>query len=188
MHRVRPLDRLGRRFGKPEVANLARFDELRHRADRLLDRDAEVDAVLVVEVDVIEAEPSQRGFARLPYVLGVATHLARAVVVADVAELRREHDLVPPVADRFAHELLVRTAAVHVGRVEEVDAELERSVDRRDRLALVGRSVELRHPHAAEAESGDLESLCAELASVHASTLPAPAGAKRRGRRTASSW
>ena len=65
-------------------------DELRHRADRLLDRHAEVDAVLVVEVDVVDAEPLQRGLARLPHVLGVAAHLARAVVVADVAELRRE--------------------------------------------------------------------------------------------------
>ncbi len=72
-----------------------------------------------------------------------------------------------PVADRLADELLVRAAAVHVGRVEEVDAELEGAVDRRDRLALVGRPVELRHPHAAEAEGRDLELLRAKFASVH---------------------
>ena len=49
----------------------------------------------------------------------------------------------------------------------KVDAELERAVDRRDRLGLVGVAVELRHPHAAEAQGGDLEPLRSELASVH---------------------
>ena len=123
--------------------------------------------MLVVEVDVVDAEPLQRGVARLLHVLRVAAHLARAVVVADVAELRREDDLFAAVADRLTDELLVRAAAVHVGRVEEVDPELESALDRRDRLALVGRSVELRHPHASEAEGRDLELLRAKFASVH---------------------
>ena len=82
-----------------------------------------------------------------------------AVLAAHVAELRREHDLVAAVGDRLADELLVRERAVHVGRVEEGDAELERAVDRRDRLASSAVAVELGHPHAAESERGDLESL-----------------------------
>ena len=78
---------------------------------------------------------------------------------AHVAELGGEHDLVAAVGDRAADEPLVGERAVHVGGVEEGDAELERAVDRRDRLALVGRSVELRHPHAAESERRDFEVL-----------------------------
>ena len=38
-------------------AHLARLDEFGHRADRLLDGHLGVDPVLVVEVDVVHAEP-----------------------------------------------------------------------------------------------------------------------------------
>ena len=39
----------------------------------------------------------------------------------------------------------------------KVDSELERAVDRRHRLRLVDRSVELGHAHAAEALGGHVE-------------------------------
>ena len=68
---------------------------------------------------------------------------------------------------------LVRARAVHVGRVEEVHAELERAVDRRDRLRLVGGAVELGHPHAAEAERRDLEPFVPQLPRLHRLTLAA---------------
>ena len=72
--------------------------------------------------------------------------------LAHVAELGGEDDLVAAAGDRPADQLLVGERAVHVGGVEEGDAELERAVDRRDRLGLVAGAVELRHAHAAEAE------------------------------------
>jgi hypothetical protein len=140
------------------VADLALGDELGHRPDRLLDRRVGIDAVLVVEVDVIDAEALQRGIAGLAHILRVAAHAEElAVLAAHVGELRRQHDVVATVGDRLADELLVRERPVHVGGVDEVDAELERAVDRRDRLALVAGAVELRHPHAAEPLGRDLE-------------------------------
>src|SRR6266511_1468055 len=155
----------GRRFRQAEVPHLARFDELGHRADRLLDRRVRVDAVLVVEVDVVNAEPPERGVARLPNVLRVAADAeALAIRPADVAELRGQHDLVAPAGNRPPDELLVREWPIHVGCVEEGHAELERAVDRRDRLALVGAPVELRHAHTAEADLRDLEPTASELA------------------------
>ena len=60
-----------------------------------------------------------------------------AVLAPLVAELRGEHDLVAAARDAPADEPLVCERAVHVGRVEEGDAELEGPVDRADRLALV---------------------------------------------------
>ena len=48
-------------------------------------------------------------------------------------------------------EFLVREGPVDVGRVEEVDSQVDGPVDRGDRLGLVPRAVELRHPHAAQA-------------------------------------
>ena len=66
-----------------------------------------------------------------------------------------------------ADELLVRVRAVDVGGVEHRDAEVERPVDRGDRLRLVAGAVEVGHAHAAEADRPDLEALGAEPARLH---------------------
>ena len=146
---MRAADRFRGRFRKPEVTHLARGDELRHRADRLLDRRQRVDAVLVVEVDVVGAETLERPLDRRADGLGAAVRPA----VAERADELRRHDVVVPAAlDRAADELLVGAAAVHLGRVEERDPELERPVDRGDRLRVVAApAVEGRHAHAPEA-------------------------------------
>src|SRR5205823_14637851 len=67
-------------------------------------------------------------------------------------------------------QLLVRAVAVDVGGVEEVDPELDRAVDRRDRLLLVGRPVPGRHAHAAEALRRHFEAL-AERSPLHQASL-----------------
>ena len=94
---------------------------------------------------------------RTPHVLGLAADPApsRRRRIADDAELGGDDDLVAPAADRAADELLVGERAVDVGGVEEVDAELDGAMDRRDPFGLVARSVELGHAHAAEAEGRD---------------------------------
>ena len=89
---------------------------------------------------MVDAEPLQRR-RRTPGARTPASpsdpERARRRLAAHVAELRREHDLVAPARDRAADEPLVRERPVHVGRVEERHAELERAVDRRDRLGVV---------------------------------------------------
>ena len=187
VHGVRAADRLRRGLREPEVADLALLDQLLHRADRLLDRDGLVDAVLVVEVDVVDAEPRQRRVARAADVVGLAVDAEEAAVLAAlVAELGREHDLVAAAGDRAADELLVGERAVHVGRVEEGDAELERALDRGDRLALVGGPVELGHPHAAEALGGNPQALAAKCSIVHATCLAGIGGPETA--RLAAMW
>ena len=168
MDGVRAADRRGGGLREAEVADLPLADELGHRADGLLDRDRPVDAVLVVEVDRLDAEPLQRAVAAGADVLRPAVDAEEgALRVAHVPELRREDDLVAPLPDRAADELLVLPGAVHVGGVEERDAEVERAVDRGDRLGVVAPGVELRHPHAAEPLGGDDEALAAERAGFH---------------------
>ena len=155
---VRPADSAGRGLGEPEVAHLAGSHQLGHRADGVLDRRGLVDPVLVVEVDVVDAEALQRRVAGLPHVLrsaGDAEELA--VLAAHVAELRREHDLVAPARDGPTDEALVGEGAVHVRGVKESNAEVEGALDDGDRLGVVGRAVELAHAHAAESLLGDLE-------------------------------
>src|SRR5207244_2790253 len=95
------------------------------------------------------------------------------VVAAHDAELGGDDDLVAPAADGAPAQLVVGVGAVHVGGVEEGDAEVERAVDGGDRLAVVVRAVELRHPHAAEADGGDGGTEASELSSLdgHAGDL-----------------
>ena len=113
-------------------------------------------------------EAAQRRVACLVDVLGVAADAQPLpVVAAHIAELGGEHDLVAAPPDRTPHEDLVGERAVHVGRVEEVDPQLERPLDRRDRLLVVALAVELGHPHAPEPLLRDLEPLATKIARLH---------------------
>ena len=167
--RVGPADGGRRGLGEPEVADLAGLHELGHRADGVLDRDRLVDAVLVVEVDVVDPEPLERGVAGRADVVGGSVDADHAAVRESlVAELGGELDLVAPAGDRLADEQLVREGAVHVGGVEEGHAQVEGAVDGVDAALLVGGAVELRHPHAAEAEGGDGEGADLSCLDAHA--------------------
>src|SRR5437763_2954799 len=168
-------DRAGRGLAEPDVKHLALLDELGHRANRLLDRNLRVHAVLVVEVQAIGPEPLQGSVDRAAHVLGRAVcradrgHVAGRRLIHAPRELCRDHVLVTVALDRAPDQLLVGQGPVQLRRVEEVDTELERALNRRDRLGLVGRAVEGGHPHASEPEGGDLER--SELASLHFSSI-----------------
>src|SRR5439155_7294635 len=116
-----------------------------------------VDVMLEVEGDVASAEPLEAGIAGGEDVQAVAADPEPlAVEAADVPELGRDDDLVAAPLDRPADELLVRERPVHVGRVQEVDPELERAPDRPEPFALIRGPVELGHAHAAEADGRGL--------------------------------
>ena len=149
------------------MSDLARLDQALHRAPGLLDRHRAIDAVLVVEVDHVDAESAQRRVARLDHVLrGAVDADERTVGAALVPELRGEHDVVAAALDGATDQLLVRERTVHVGGVEEVDAGVQGFVDGRERLGVVADAVELTHAHAPETLRGDFESL-AERSSFH---------------------
>jgi len=96
----------------------------------------------------------------------------RSVRIEREAEFRRDHDVVAPAGERAADELLVRIRPVHLGRIEEGHAELERPVNRRDRLGVITRAVGERHAHAAEADRPDRESLRSKRPCLHDGTIP----------------
>src|SRR5690606_27489087 len=73
----------------------------------------------------------------------------------DIAELGGQLHLLAPTRDRAADQLFVGERAVHVGGVEEGDAQVEGAANGVDTGRLVSGAVELRHTHAAEAEGGD---------------------------------
>ena len=111
MHGVGAADGLRRGLGESEIAHLALSDELGHGADGLFDRHRLVDAVLVVEVDVLDTEALQRGFAGGVHVLGPSVDAdPAAVLAAHVAELGGEHDRVAAPRDGATDEPFVGVA------------------------------------------------------------------------------
>ncbi len=107
---------------------------------------------------MIDAEAAERRVAGLAHVVGLAADAEEgAVVAAHIAELRGQDDLVAATADGASDQLFVSERAIHIGRIEEVAAEVEGTVDGGDRLRVVVGAVKLGHPHAAEAHSGDGE-------------------------------
>ncbi len=150
-------------FRKAEVFNLASFDELGHGADGVFDRGVGIDAVLVVEIDVIEAEALERSIAGLADVLGLARDAPEGGVFsfAEIGELGGEKDFVAAGLDGVADQLFVVAHAVDVGGVEEGDAEVERAKEGGGGLFVVAFAVELAHAHAAETLAGDDGALCA---------------------------
>ena len=166
MDLLRAADGRRRRLREPEEAHLAGLDQSRHRAH------LGIDAVLVIEVDHVHAEALETRVARLRHPLGPAVDAGRAVRLAHVAELGDDHGALAPAAQRLAEQRLVVAPAVHVGRVQEVDAEVERAMDDRDRLRVVSGAVRARHRHASEPERADLEGAAAEPPSLDHARLP----------------
>src|SRR6266851_6750746 len=116
MRRMRAPNRRRRRLGQTEVAGFARFDEVCHRADGLLDRDLRIDAMLIVEIDDVDLQPLQTRVALLEDILSIAAHAEKLVVrTAHIAELRCDHHVLAPAGYRFSDQLLVAAVAVHAG-------------------------------------------------------------------------
>lgn len=175
---------LGRRLGQAEEPDLALLHQPGHGPDRLLDRRVGIDAVEVVEVDVIDAEPLQAAVDGATDVSGAAVRLQPGPlgVVVD-AELGGDEGPVAAVLQRLADQHLVGVGPVHLGGVEEGHAQLERPVDDLDGLRLVGAAVEGAHAHAAEADGGNFGTVAAQatgLHGAHPSRLSAEGGADGR--------
>jgi hypothetical protein len=115
--------------------------------------------VQLVEVDDVRPEPPEAVLGRPSDVDGVRP---LPVVVDAVAELRGDHRLAAPRAERASKELLALRAAVDVGRVEERDSGIERRVDHRRGRRLVDPPAEVV---AADADLGDEQA--ADRACVH---------------------
>jgi hypothetical protein len=116
--------------------------------------------VLVVQVDVVGAQPPQRAVDRGAYVRRAAVEVAGAAAgVGDHAELGRHHDLVAAASNGAADEFLVGEWPVDLGGVQEGDAQVEGSVDGADRLGVVaaGAGVGGRHPHGTQTDAGDVQ-------------------------------
>ncbi|GEB55380.1 hypothetical protein GCM10017674_53840 [Streptomyces gardneri] len=93
---VGSADRVGSGLRESESADLALGDQLADGARCLLDRRVRVDPVLVVQVDVVGAQPLQRALDRGTDVGRAGVEVPGAVAgVGDQAELGGQNHLVP---------------------------------------------------------------------------------------------
>src|SRR5438552_17591983 len=87
--------------------------------------------MLIVQIDVVYAEPLQGCVAGLANVLGTSVNLLfRADPLADDPELGGEHDAVTAPLEGLAY--LKLRHAVHVRGVDEVHLQIEGSMNQRD--------------------------------------------------------
>src|SRR3984885_13810816 len=142
---------VGASFGKTGGAGLAFVFYLGPRPDSFFDGSFGVDAVLVVEIDRVDAETAETAFAGLADVVGLAADAASGGIlgIADDTEFRGEDDFVALAVDGVSDELFVGVRSVGVGSVEEIDAEFESAVNRGNGFGVVASGIKLGHAHAA---------------------------------------
>ena len=159
MHRDGGAQFVGGHLGQPEMADLARSHQFGHGAHGLLDGYVAVAAVHVVQVDHVGLQSLQALVDALPHVRGIAAsvELACGTVggVADDAEFGCERDLVAAVGEQLGDQLLVVSAAVDVGGVDERHAEVHGPVQGGQRFGVVDLAVHRRQRHGAEADCTD---------------------------------
>src|SRR5665647_419826 len=175
----RLLDLPGGEIGDSDVEDLAHAHEIAERLERLLDGRARVDAMDLVEVDVVGAEAAQAGIDGLHDVLTPEPHVVdvagagRGRVAHRAAELGGDHDGLAGDAcglERPPQDLLGLATRVHVGGVEEVDAGVERGAHQRVGAGLV-EHADAHHTmaegHGTEAELRDAESAGTQVPVFH---------------------
>ena len=115
------------------MLDLAGLDQLLDGAGDVLDGYVGVDAVLVEQVDGVDAQPLEGGVGDPLDVLGSAGQAGLAAVgVEREAELGGDDDLAAERFEGFADEFLVDERAVDLGGVEEGDAPFDGRAEQRD--------------------------------------------------------
>jgi len=121
-----------------DVAHLARLNDLVERVHRLLDRRVRIEAMELVDVDVIGLQALQLLVDRGQQMLAAGADVVLRRALAD-ADLGRDHEVLAPrhLHERGAHDLLGAAGVVVVGGVEEGDADVERALEVGRGLGLV---------------------------------------------------
>ena len=125
--------------------------------------------MLVIKIDCLHPESPQAALAGPAHVIRFAIHSAPSGVIgiADDTILRSDNNLLTASTNSFADQLFVSKWSVHIGGVEEVNAKLQRTMNRGQRLIVITSAVEFRHPHAAQAHGGNREPAASQFASLH---------------------
>ena len=196
---MRAADRSRRRLGQAEVPDLALLDQVPDRARDVFDRHVRVHAVLIEQVDRIDAQPFQRALRDLLDVLRPAVHAVQ-FAFARLGSSSNPNFVAITTCSRNGASAsptssLVHERAVGLRGVEERDAELDRraaGARPSSRRSGPGRTRVVPSPDAPIAETpgpaGSESSPCIAPVSpdAHGATLAGiTRGARLRVRRTA---
>jgi hypothetical protein len=169
--RLSELPRMHRRCSK--IARLAGLDDIVQRLERLLDRRVIIEAMDLIEIDVIGAEPPQArvdlGHDRPARQAGPVRARAHPPV-----HLGRDHDLVAAreILQRPAEDLLAGAVRIDIRRVEEIDASLQGPLDEGAAFLFVERPgvtapIGYAVAHAAKAKARHIQARMTEFHIIH---------------------
>src|SRR6266404_3526892 len=161
--------------GAADVTDLSLLHQGVESAERLFDRGHGIVAMDLVQVDMVGLQTAETG---LHTVHNVAARSADVTPpTADAAiHLRRDHDILPrdvKVLQGLSENLLALALRVIVGRIKEVDAAVNRSLDQFISLGLAHGADGLEDPsavpecHGSEAESRNQETRIAKRCVFH---------------------
>lgn len=159
--------RAGRRSRPPRTPRA-------QRAELVGQRCRGIEAMELEQLDPVEAQPPERRCHVISQRLGAGiVGPTSRLGGADDADLRGDEQIVGIRVERLGEQLLVRAPPVHVGGVDQGDAELDRPLRHGDRGgSRLGRCG--RQPHGAEAQPPHLEIAAdAERPGRHRPTSPA---------------
>src|SRR6266446_8344494 len=125
--------------------------------------------MLVVKVDNFHAKPAQTSFACFAHVvrLPVDTAKPRLFWVAQNSKLRGNDNLFAMTFQCTAEQFFIGMWPVHVGGVEECDAQFKRPMDCRDRFLVVASAVKIGHAHATKSQGGNNRAAASKFALLH---------------------
>src|SRR5580693_8102410 len=94
----------------------------------------------LIEIDVVRLESAQARVASTENVVLRFIANAAVLVVMPEADFRRDIIVIARTKflERAPQEFLAPSPAVHIGGIEEINAEFDRAFDRRDRLLVAG--------------------------------------------------
>src|SRR5580704_4056292 len=160
------------KIGAGDVADFAAFDERVERLQSFFNGSERVEGVHVVDVDVIDRESAEAGFAGLDEMLARGAEVVRAVAHRE-SGFGGDENAVAFAADGFAEDFFGEAAGVDIGSVEEIDAGFEANVDESRSFGDVAgtpgfeKFVAAAKGAGAETENGNLQAGMAELSEFH---------------------
>src|SRR5215813_9725655 len=106
MNAIRPTNGFRASLAEPEKTNLAGLDEPSHCPDRFLDRDQRINAVLVVQINRLDAETFEARVTRADYVLRSSV-VDFSAAPAEIAKLRGYKNFGTPPCDGLAYQRFI---------------------------------------------------------------------------------
>ena len=117
--------------------HLAFLNKVLHRTRHVLNRNIEIDAVLVVEIDGLHFETLERFFRHPLDVFGPTVQSTPSAAVLRIrlpTKFGRDHHAVAIWEECFTDQLFVQKWAIHLSSVEKCNASFHSSIEQRDHL------------------------------------------------------